>query len=620
MSEANPQPAPAVSEGDIPSLAAVLHGREHLGRLPLVALLRADQRRRWQAGQRVPAETYLHEIAALRDDPELAIDLIFSEFLLRRDILREAPGLEEYLARFPQHARDLQCQLALDGLGQDATHHSAFLDAANEARGSDEPTVLMRGGRQSGTPVAGAPALPGYEVLGELGRGGMGVVYKAREIELNRLVALKVIRGEALADSSELARFRVEATAAARLQHPNIVRIYQVGASSGWPYLALEYVDGGNLAQWVGGTPQSPHRAAQLAEVLARAIQHAHERGILHRDLKPANILMQTTEHTENAGKTLQGPFLNSITSLGSWVPKITDFGLAKFLDTGSCLHAPEGQTKTGAVLGTPGYMAPELAEGRVHEAGPAADIYALGAILYEMLTGRPPFLGESPLETLLQVRSLDPVPPRRLQPKVPRDLQTICLKCLEKEPRRRYASAGALADDLHRFLADEPIKARPPGWLARFRLWSRRPERIHDAGAFMVFLGVGCSLWCLSGIGFITAGAMRPPEVGRAILQLAIFIALYYVPPIFIGLGTMARRTPWLWSGVLVAALDFVVTIFNLVGANAISELHDVGGIHSNPNVRLPVFSGLGMLTGVQFFVYCLAVRAHYANRRTVR
>jgi serine/threonine-protein kinase len=288
----------------------------------------------------------------------------------------------------------------------------------------------------------------GYEIVGELGRGGMGVVYKARQLGLNRWVALKMVLAGAHAGGQQLARFRIEAEAVARLQHPNIVQVYEIGESDGLPYISLEFVGGGCLTDKIHRRPQPPREAADLIETLARAMQYAHEHGIVHRDLKPGNVLL-----------TPDG------------MAKITDFGLAKRLEGDS------SQTRTGTVLGTPSYMAPEQAAGK-KDVGPAADVYALGAMLYELLAGRPPFQAETVAQTVLQVMRDEPVPPRRLQPPVPRDLETVCLKCLQKEPQRRYASAGALADDLRRFLSDEPILARPvPSW-ERLARWCRRNPR----------------------------------------------------------------------------------------------------------------------------------------------
>jgi WD40 repeat protein/tRNA A-37 threonylcarbamoyl transferase component Bud32 len=307
------------------------------------------------------------------------------------------------------------------------------------------------------------PGVAGYEVLGELGRGGMGVVYKARQKSLNRTVALKMILAGGHAGADELLRFRREAEAVARLQHPNIVQIYEVGEQEGRPYFSLEYVSGGSLASQLNGTPLPTGRAAELVATLARAMHAAHEQGIVHRDLKPVNVLL-TADGT----------------------PKITDFGLAKQMDSG------KGQTQSGSVLGTPSYMAPEQAGGKTKEVGPPADVYALGALLYECLTGRPPFRAETPLDTLLQVVSDEPVPPSRLQPKLSRDLETICLKCLQKEARQRYASAAALADDLDRFRAGEPITARPLGRPARLWRWCKRKPALASLYALLLAVALG--------------------------------------------------------------------------------------------------------------------------------
>ena len=289
------------------------------------------------------------------------------------------------------------------------------------------------------------PAIPGYDLLQELGRGGMGVVYRAQHLALKRIVALKMVLGFG-GDSDALHRFRAEAEAVVRLHHPNIVQIYEVGARAGRPYCALEYVDGGTLAKKLAQTPQPARYAAAVVQALARAVHHAHEQGIAHRDLKPSNVML-----------TRQG------------TPKVTDFGLAKKLDDDA------GRTQTGAVLGTPSYMAPEQAEGKTSQIGPLADVYALGAILYEMQTGRPPFRGTSVIDTLEQVRNSEPVPPSHLNPAVPRDLETICLKCLQKDPSKRYGSADELANDLRRFLGGEPVQARPVGMGERVWRWCWR-------------------------------------------------------------------------------------------------------------------------------------------------
>jgi len=298
--------------------------------------------------------------------------------------------------------------------------------------------------------AAPRPQVQGYKILSELGRGGMGVVYKARQVKLNRIVALKMVLAGAHAGADQLARFFTEAEAVAQLQQPNIVQIHEVSEHDGLPYFSLEYVDGGSLAEKIGGQPQPVEEAARMVELLARAMAYAHHHSIIHRDLKPANVLL-----------TAEGE------------PKITDFGLAKRLESDS------SQTRSGTLMGTPNYMAPEQARGDVKEVGPLADVYALGIILYEMLTGRTPFLGTSILDTLQQVRNHEPVPPSRLQPKVPRDLETICLKCLQKEPAKRYGSSELLAEDLRRFRAGEPILARPVGRVERAWRWCKRNPRV---------------------------------------------------------------------------------------------------------------------------------------------
>jgi tetratricopeptide (TPR) repeat protein len=291
-----------------------------------------------------------------------------------------------------------------------------------------------------------------YGILRVLGRGGTGVVFAARQDRPRRLVALKMILCGPWGGGQLPERFRGESELLARLRHPHIVQVYEVGEHQGRPYFTMEYADGGSLAQRLAAAPLAPRPAAELLAALAGAVQAAHEQGIVHRDLKPSNVLLAA-----------------------DGTPRVGDFGLAKQVNAAPGLGPPGGWTQTGAILGTPGYMAPEQAAGQSKDVGPAADVYALGAILYECLTGRPPFKAASVLETLEQVRLQEPVPPSRLNPKVPRDLQTVCLKCLEKEPARRYGSAREVADDLGRFLRGEPIRARPVALRVRLWKWARR-------------------------------------------------------------------------------------------------------------------------------------------------
>lgn len=311
-------------------------------------------------------------------------------------------------------------------------------------------------------PHLGLPSIPGYDLLGELGRGGMGVVYKAHQKALKRLVALKMILAGVHANPQAFARFQAEAEALARLRHAHIVQIHEIGAYEGQPFFSLEFLEGGNLKGKLAGNPLPPRESAILLEKLAWAVHAAHAQGIVHRDLKPANVLL-----------TREGE------------PKITDFGLAKQLD----LNFDLGQTRIGAIMGTPNYMAPEQALGETDKIGPGADIYSLGVMLYEFLTGGTPFKGATPTDTLMQLVSDEPVPPSRLQPKIPLDLETICLKCLRKDAGQRYATAAALAEEVRRYLDGMPIQARPASAWERTRKWARRRPALASLVA-VLFLG----------------------------------------------------------------------------------------------------------------------------------
>jgi serine/threonine-protein kinase len=340
------------------------------------------------------------------------------------------------------------------------------------------PSWAQRATRPADPPAGAAlPQVPGYEVQGELGRGGMGVVYRAWHTRLNRPVALKMLLAGAYAEPADRERLQREAEAIAALGHPNIVQVHDVGDVEGRPYFTMELVEGGDLAGHIRGVPQAARQAAALVATLADAVHAAHQSGIVHRDLKPGNILL-TRDGT----------------------PKVTDFGLARRLGGNG------GLTLTGMPMGTPSYMAPEQARCEKKAIGPATDVYALGAILYEMLTGRPPFYAETPTATLQQVLTDEPVPPARLNPGVPRDLTTICLKCLHKEPHRRYASAAALAEDLRRFLRGETIAARRAGRLERLARWARR----RPAAAALLALTLLAATAVLGGAGWL---------IGRQIL-----------------------------------------------------------------------------------------------------
>jgi serine/threonine protein kinase len=354
------------------------------------------------------------------------------------------------------------------------------------------------------------PEVPGYEVQSLLGRGGMGIVFRARHLRLNRPVALKMVLAGPYAVPEELERFVQEAEAVAGLRHPNIVQVYDAGDLDGRPWFTMELVEGGHLGQKIDGVPQPARESASLVATVAQAVHVAHQNGIVHRDLKPANILL-TADGT----------------------PKVTDFGLARRFEGGPVRQAQDrpvrqaqdrpvrqaqdrpdgdGMTVTGSPIGTPSYMAPEQARGDNGAIGPATDVYALGAILYELLTGRAPFRAETAAATLWQVLADQPVPPARLNPQAPRDLETICLKCLHKDPQRRYSSAAALADDLGRFARGEPILARPPGRVGRLARWARRRPALTTALAagllFISALGGAGTWWYQQRAAIVQAAA----------------------------------------------------------------------------------------------------------------
>lgn len=413
-----------------------------------------------RAGEDLRSEDLLKDDPVLAADPEAAVELIYTEFVVR-ERLSQAPAIADWMARFPAWRSELE----------EVFQVHEMLDTAELLQATTSPPG--RPGPRHAPRKVGA-----YEIDEELGRGGMGVVYRGRQTQLNRVVAVKVILSGSHASLRELERFRREAETAAQLDHPHIVRVYEVGEHDGHPFCAMEFVAGGTLRGRMNGAPWPQRTAAELVELLARAVQHAHERGVIHRDLKPDNILMggDSEADTQSDGPVTQ-PQPPTWCSDG---PKIADFGLAKRIG-----ESDAGPTRTGDVLGTPAYMAPEQAEGRVQEVGAAADLWALGVILYELLTGHAPFQGDSEADIFRAISRDEPPPPRTIRPRLPRDLDTICLKCLEKSPQARYASAAALADDLHRWLHGEPIQARPVGLPVRVAKWVRR----HPATA--AWLGV---------------------------------------------------------------------------------------------------------------------------------
>ena len=367
-----------------------------------------------------------------------------------------------------------------------------------------------------------------YELIREIGRGGMGVVYEARQKGLDRSVAVKMILASHLASAELVRRFQAEAKAAARLRHSNIVHIHEVGQLHGQDFFAMEYIDGQSLAERIAEGPVDAPTAVRLVATVARAVEHLHQQGIIHRDLKPSNILLDSDGQ-----------------------PYVTDFGLAKVFAPGSEM------TATGVIAGTPSYMAPEQALGRRADVGPATDVYSLGAILYELLTGVPPFRADSPLDTLMEVLSGDPAMPRRLNSHIPRGLELICLKCLAKEPSERYVSAAALADDLDRFARGEVLEVRPPTPLQRFWSWTRRqPALASRLGALSLFYVIEMVNYCSESVNTKFHGAMS--------LVVALWIAASILCQQLLGSRRWSVPACFVWGTLDSLALLAVLRIGN--------------------------------------------------------
>jgi serine/threonine protein kinase len=416
-----------------------------------------------------------------------------------------------------------------------------------------------------------------YELLVEIARGGMGVVYKARQTTLDRIVALKMILAGRLAGEDDLQRFRTEAEAAAKLQHTNIVAVHDVGEIDGQHYFSMEFIDGQTLAQRVAKGPLPSRTAARYVRQIARAVHYAHRQGVLHRDLKPSNILVDKEDE-----------------------PHVTDFGLAKRLGSDAA-----GHTRTGAVLGTPSYMAPEQAGGRIKDQGPWTDVYGLGAVLYELLTGRPPFKAETPLDTLMQVLEAEPVPPRLLNPKIDKDLETICFKCLEKDAHHRYATAEAMAEDLQRYLNGDSIQARSSNMLDYLTRTLDRSQ--HDAAfhTWSTMVLVFAAIVFVEHVGVFFLTMTGQPHWVITLARVAQFVAIGVVFWNNRGMRLLptsaAERELWtIWIGYLIAYGLCWLTMQMYIGQRLITS--DAAAPERWQDLLMYPFSAI--LSGMAFFI----------------
>ncbi len=450
--------------------------------------------------------------------PQDVVEFSALEDYLNRLQAGQHPDRDELLREHPDLASALRCLDALNALAPDAD----IADQSNDLGASSTFPRLPRD-------------FAGFELQEEIGRGGMGVVYKARQKDLDRTVAVKMILDSYLASEEHIRRFHEEAKAAARVQHSNIVHIHEVGQCNDQHYFVMEYIDGVSLAQKVAHGPIDPEHSALLVQRIARAVDHLHRQGIIHRDLKPSNILI------DQDGE-----------------PHVTDFGLAK-------VSRSEGQaTATGLIIGTPSYMAPEQAAGNSELLGPRSDIYSLGAILFELLTGRPPFQEERPLDTIMKVLSGEPPLPRSLNGKVPRGLELVCLKCLARNPDSRYQTAAALVDELGRYLKGEALEARPPSFIQRIRSWGRREP------ALATRLGVLGIFFCVQWTNFFLK--IEDPDFAQFHWKALTIIALWTLSAI--ALQGFMRSPRWLIPACFVwGTLDSLLLFTLLLVANGVAS-----------------------------------------------
>jgi eukaryotic-like serine/threonine-protein kinase len=502
----------------------------------------------------------------------------------------QTPSRQEWLARYPDLVPELADFLDDQEKFDRATAPLRSMaqiarNAGSVVNGDTPPTSGM--GPEGMTPRQCGP----YELLDELGRGGMGVVNRARHQQLQRVVALKRIRVDLMASPVDVQRFRNEAQTAAALDHPHIVPLYEVGEHDGQLYFSMKLIGGGSLADLA--SRRAPHadfskeeqrRAAALMATVARAVHHAHQHGVLHRDLKPANILLDANGQ-----------------------PHVSDFGLARRLaDDNNAL------TRSGEMVGTPSYMAPEQAMRAFGPVTAATDVPGLGAILYALLTGRPPYLGETALDTLDQLRWQQPLSPRAVNPQIDRELETICLKCLEKDPQRRYGSAGALAEDLECYRFGKLIQARRASFLERLALWCRRPERVRNAGVSLVVFSALLIVWCLVSFVLMAMGLWTIENPTRLVIHSLVFIVVQYLPMMWCGMRTMQGSGVALYIGCIE-----IVVFFLFVLSMEIHQWLSLGGLEED-KIRVMADSLFLVWSGYVIVVHGIALIAYYSNKTT--